>query len=305
MKALHCALALIALLALPATPGVNAGDIAGSFSDSVMAVARIDMNKLRQVPAIERAVNDEFGKLQGFCRQIREWTGVDLDCVDHLWLGVQKANHGMVVMEGVHDIAAIRDSLMAIDHAQNIPKEGVPIAVLLPDEKKPGTFNLGAVLDERVLVVGQPEATEAYIDAYTGNAQGLGEEKRARIASLKDSEFMVHAFILGMKAEDVAKAPFLRGLTHGEVRMDVPGDLQVNVSVGVRKKGLLQPIQKLAQGFFELYAQMDDAGKGNPIKRQLFENAAVRIEGEEVVVLSGIAEDVIDQLLEQKLTGIH
>jgi len=306
MKAIRYTLALIALATYLAAPGVGAADIVASFPDSVMIIGRIDMTKLREVPVIERAVNDEFGKLQNVCRQIRDWTGVDLDSVDRLWLGIQKEDHAVIVMEGEHAVDTIRDSLMAIEQAQIMPKEGVPIAALLPDEKKPGTFNLGAVLDERVLVIGQPELTEAFIDAYTGKAQGLGEEKRTLTQPLADSQFMVHAFILGMKAEDLAKNPFLSGLSHGELRMDVEGDLHLNLSVGVKKTVLLQPIQMLAQGFFDLYAQMDDVRKrDNLIKRKLFENAVVRIDGDEVIVLSIIEEDVINHLLEQKLTGAH
>ena len=306
MKAVQYTLTLIVLVTCLAAPGAGVGDIPGSFPDSVMALGRIDMAKLREVPAIERAVNNEFGKLQTFCRQIRDWTGVDLDSVDRVWLGVLGDDRAIVVMEGEHDVDTIRDSLMAIEQAQIVPKEGVPIAALLPDDKKPGTFNLGAVLDKRVLVIGQPEATEAFIDAYTGNALGLGEEKRTLTRPLAASQFMVHAFILGMKPEDVAKNPFLRGLTHGELRIDVKGDLHLNLSVGVRKKELLQPIQMLAQGFFNLYAQMDDVRKRDSlIKRQLFENAAVRIDGDEVVVLSGIEKDVINHLFEQRLSGVH
>jgi len=297
------ALGLTALWVMAAVGSTDAGDVVGSFPDECLMVGRLDVHGFRAVPVVRNILDNQLGQAAAFIEQIRTWTGVDLNTATTLWLGVAKKDHGVFVLEGQFDVEEIKGAMLNIDAAQIVPKEFVPIAALLPDEKKPGTYNLGAVLDDRTIVLGQPEVAEHFIDAYTKvAATGLGKGKLDRVQGLRSSQALFHGFILGLEPQELQKNPWLNYLTHGEFTADVDGDLAVCLSVGVRNPDMVEPLQKILQGLVSVFSKMDEPHrKGDRIQKMLVDNATISAEGSILVLRSKLKEQFINELVAVKL----
>ena len=278
------------------------GDIVASFPDTTTLVARVDVAKLKQVPAIRQAWNDQYGQVAIFVDQIRNWIGLDLDSVTTLWLGVEKKDHGVFVLEGNFDPELIKGGVLNIDTAQIVHKESVPIAALFPDDKKPGQFNLGAVLNESTVVMGQPDVAERFIDAYVGAGQGLPVDKLRKVAHLKKATALVQASVLAVDPEELRKNPWMAYLTSGEFTADLDKDLTVRLKVGVQKADMLKPVGSLLNGLLAVYRQMDDQHKKQPpAVRALLENASATVAGDAVVLQSTVDEETLNDAVAARL----
>ena len=295
-------LALVALVGVVCT--AVAGDILASFPETVNVLARVDMQKLKQVPVIDRALADQLGPVNNFIEQLRNWIGLDLNTVTALWIGVEKKDHAVFVMQGEFDAGQITGGLHNMEAAQIIPKDNVPVAALLPDEKKPGQFNLGAVLDAQTIAIGQPNLAERFVDAYSGAGKGLDATKLQQVQALRESKSLVHAFILGVDPADMQKNPWMHLLSMGELIADVDTDLLIDLGVGVRNPQLVEPMRQTLDGLLAIYKSLEGAHKkGDRIQQLLFENATVAVADNRVRIRSKLAEQVMNDLVTAKLAG--
>lgn len=293
-----------ATLCMVAVGTTMAGDIVAGFPGECTIVARLDVQKFRSVPVVRGVLNDQLGQAAAFIEQIRQWTGVDLNTATALWIGVAKKDHGVFVLEGDFDVEEIKGAILNINGAQIVPKDFVPIAALLPDEKKPGTYNMGAVLDPNTIVLGQPEITEKYIDAYTKVGTGLDSDRLQRVRALEESQAIVHGFVLAIEQAELQKNPWLSYLTHGEFFANVDGDLDISLIIGVRNPDLAQPLQKILQGLIAVFRNMDEEHrKGNQLQKLLVDNATVAVDGDKLVLHSKLEERFINELVAAKLIG--
>ena len=143
------------------------------FAPDTMAVVRIDVSQLMAQPLFQEALTLKVGDTQAFFLNIRNYTGVDLASIKEAWIGVQKKDNVAIVLKGAFDLQAIQTQILNIQTAQVVQRPGVPFAVTLPDDKKPGQFNLAAVLDEETMAFGKPDLVDGFLAAYVGNGAGL------------------------------------------------------------------------------------------------------------------------------------
>ncbi len=284
--------------------GVRAGEIAASFPDRCTVIGRLDVAAFRAIPVVRQAFDSHGGHMTAFVDQVREWVGVDLDTVRRVWLGVEKDGVAVVALEGAFDAGLIQGGILNIDTAQFVPKEGVPMCVLLPDEKKPGQVNMAAVLDDRTLVLGQPAITEDFIDAFTGVAKGASSARLRQVRGLVDSDPLLHAFIFGVAPKDLEKNPWLNLLSHGELKADLAGDMVIQLAIGSKTPELLKPLQGIVEGALAVYKQMDGRHrKVKPGQKLLLDNMVCSVSEQQIVLESTIPEQALNGLISAKLNG--
>ena len=299
---------------------LSAGEILSSFSDKTLIVAKINVEKVKQVPPIQQALAGQVSNMASFLGQIKLWTGVDLQTTKTFWLGVEKKDYVVIVLEGTFNIDEISDALAAIPNAQLQNKYSVPVAYLLPDDKHPGRQNLAAVLNATTMAFGPPEVAGKFVDNYAGlkadgskatAAQALSADNQKKIAVLKDSQALLHAVVLGLEPEQAQQQPFLANLQDAELKGDLDMDLVLKLSVGVKKPEMLEPLQKLADGFLGVTKQMDLWSQPQQpprpdalVKRNLLNNASVAVEGNRVAVHSKIDQAVLNDLISQALKAV-
>lgn len=295
-------LTLAAVALLLAGPALRAADILKGFSRDTKLVVRVDAQQLRKQPLFIQAMDQKAGGLINFTAQIRQWTGLDLDTVTNIWLAVEGKDMAAVVLEGTFNADLVADAVYRIDTAQPVQREGVPFAVMLPDDKKPGQFNLAAILDDTTLVIGKPEVADAYIACFTGVEKGLSPEQVAKIAPMKGSEAMLHAVVLGFDEADVRKNPWMRALTGGELMANLDKDLAVNAYVGVSNPNMVEPICRTICGFRDLYATLDpQLRKLKPIQELLLAALDAKPADNDVLLTLLIDEETLNEFADKFL----
>jgi hypothetical protein len=288
-----------------ATGWAHGGDIISSFPDKLLFVAKFNVAKVKQVPPVKEALGDQISKVATVIGQIRSWTGIDLESVATLWIGVEKKDNVIIVLEGPFNVQGIRSAMVAIPTVQILSESDALFAVKLPDDKRPGEFNMGALLTSDTVVFGRPHLVEPFIDTYTVETGAAGTEAQSQLAVLRESESMLHAVIRSLNPEDVKKQPFLSYLERGELKGDMEEDLLLGLAVGVTKPEMLQPLAKALGGGFAFWQQMDKPDPGtNPkelLKRRLLDNVTVNVVDDRVVLTSRIEAGLLQELIAGKI----
>lgn len=311
---------VVAGLFLVAMTGLlPAGEILASFSGKTLIVAKVNFDKVKQVPPIHQALASQISNIVSFLGQIRQFTGVDLQTVKTVWFGQEKKDYAVIVLEGAFSVDAIRSALAAIPNAQMQQMESVPLAVLMPDDKHPGKQNLAAVLNASTLVIGPPELVEAFVDNYTGvkedantaAPQALSAENQKKIAGLKESQDLIRAIVIGLEPEQMQQQPFLAYLKGAELQGDLAGDLVLKLTVDVAKPEMVEPLQKLGEGLLGFAKQMDlwsksqqPPPKDQVLKQNLLNNATVAVADGRVVVSSKLDEAILNEVIGNALNAI-
>lgn len=190
---------LFALLSLPLLAQESAKkSFPACFAPDTMAVLRIDAAQLMEQPLFQEALTLKVGDIQTFFQNIRNATGVGLGAIKEAWIGVQKKDHVAMVIKGTFDMQAIQNLVLNIGTAQVVQRPGVPFAVSLAENNKPGQFNLAALLDPETMVFGKPELVDAFLAAYLGNGTGLPAASAARANAMLESKALVTGVLLNL-----------------------------------------------------------------------------------------------------------
>lgn len=297
-------LSAILLTVLAGAVSTQALDVAGSLPAEIKIVVRLDMEKLKSVPVIQRVMDDEFGKVATITEQIRSWVGVDLKRVDTIWVGVEKDEHAVFILDGEFDVEYIRSCLLNVETARMVQRPQVPVAALLPDDKKPGKYNLAAVLDDSTIVFGLPELADKYLAVLTGTAAGLDSAAQVQLDALRDSSALLHAMILGLAPEQVAENPVLAHLEMAEITVDSAPDLLLRAAVTVKNADMLESLRLIAEGLVGMYREFDPAQRGdNQLKNTVIDSVVASVEEGRLLLRSRLPEAMINELIEKQVYG--
>lgn len=295
---------LIAVVLTLTSLSLHAADITRGFARNTKIVARLDAENLRKQPLFIHAMDQKAGGLVNFTTQIRQWTGLDLDTVKAIWLTVEGEDRAAAILEGEFNADLIADAVYRIDTAQPVQREGVPFAVMLPDDKKPGQFNLAAILDDKTLIIGQPEVADAYIACFTGMEKGLGPDDLAKLGGLKQTDAMLHAVVLGFEEKEIRKNPWMRAITGGELMANLDKELAVNAYIGVANPDMVEPVCRTICGFRDLYATLDpEFRKLQPIQELLLAGLDAKPYEGDVLLTLLIDEETLNEFTDKFLGG--
>jgi hypothetical protein len=251
---------------------------------------------------IQQFIAQKTGGADVFIGNVKTWTGVDLDTVRTCWIGVQKKDHAIIVLQGEFSEQAIESAVLNIDTAQVVQRPGVPFTVMLPDDKRPGEYNLAGVLDEKTIVLGLPELVDDFLAVYTG-AQPVADAARAkRIAAISTSEAMLDAVVLEVPEAELRKNPWMGLFSAATITADLDKDLELGLRLAVKDPEIADPIRKLVEGFRDVYSHLEPPQRKLPrIVEVLLKNAAVAVDQGDVVVDVTIPTATFEQMAQQKL----
>lgn len=291
--------ALVLVAGLVATVA-NAKNVSDGFSAKTKIVARIDVTGLKQVPVIDEILQNEIAKVDAFFEQLRLWVGVDLNTVHTVWLGVEGEDQAVIVLKGRFDPELVHAAVTKIPQMQIVQRQLVPVAVMMPDDKKPGKFNLAALLNPTTLALGPPALCDRYIAAFTGKAAGLPEAARPYLAEMEKSPALAHALVLGFEKKALTDAPFLMHLKQGVLKVNFQEKALLDFRIQVTDAEMLAPLQQLASGFLGVFRRLDPSARGdNAVLQVIADNAAAKVVGDELVLTSTADEALLRKLLRQ------
>ncbi|MCK5805550.1 MAG: hypothetical protein KAI66_22145 [Lentisphaeria bacterium] len=271
---------VLALLALAAwLPLASlAGEIATSFPAKTRVVIRVDADKLRTLPVFQQFLTNKVGDQQEFFQTIKTWSGIDLDSVKEVWVGVLKKDHAVIVLKGDFDLDTIRTAVMQIDTAQVAMRPQVPFSVMLADDKRPGEFNLAALLDDSTVAIGRPELVDEYISSYVTDDFAMSEDRAAIAKDLAGSPWGVDVALFEMGPEELAKNPWMKLISWVRFRGEMKEDLALQLILAPTEEKAALATKNLLDSARTLYLMVPkESQKLKGIKEFLLKNVQTRV----------------------------
>lgn len=273
------------------------------FPAATFLLVRFDAVQLLDQGLVQEALTAKVGDINTFIGNIRTATGVDLGSITEVWIAVLKKDHAVIVLKGAFDLPVIQGAVMNIDAVQKVQRPGVPLALLLPDNKKPGSSNLAAILDNEKMVFGPPELVDDFLAAYLGEGEGLPPAFAGRANGMLGGKAMLDALLLRMPPEELRKNPWMTLFTHAQGAVSLAGqDVQFEAALGLRKPEMREPAMKMIEGMRDIYLLLDENMRRlDPLPSMLLEGVAVKPDAELLVLRAALPREVVERLLRQKL----
>ena len=290
-------------VSLGAQPPVQEKPVTSCFPAATNAVIRVDAAGLFEDRLFLDFLDRKVGGKIEFFREFRTWTGIDLGTLKAGWVGVIRENQAVIVLDGTFDIPTVQAAVLNIDTVQVVQRPSIPLAIMLPDDKRPGQSNLVAVLDESTLVFGPPDLADAFLAALKGKGEGLPPARAALCASLAGDASLISAAVFGLDEAVFRKAPWLRLFTYGRIQID-SADAQVaaNLLLGLRKPEMRAPAAKLIEGARDLYGMLDeDLRKLDPMQAMILEGMVVKPDDKALAVELRLPRETVERMLRPKL----
>ncbi|MDX9981246.1 MAG: hypothetical protein RBU25_14565 [Lentisphaeria bacterium] len=273
------------------------------FPAATFLLVRIDAGQLLDQGLVKEVLTAKIGDINAFIGNIRTATGVDLGSITEVWIAVLKKDHAVIVLKGAFDLPTIQGTVLNIDTVQAVQRPGVPLALLLPDEKKPGKSNLAALLDSEKMVFGPPELVDDFLAAYLGEGEGLPPALAERANGMLGGEAMLDALLLKLPPEELRKNPWMTLFTYGQGAVSLAGqDVQFEVALGLRKPEMREPAMKAIEGVRDIYRLLDENMRRlDPLPSMLLEGVTVKPDAELLVLRAALPREVVERLLRQKM----
>ncbi len=273
------------------------------FPAATLLLVRLDAVQLLDQGLVQEAITAKIGDINTFIGNVRTATGVDLGSITEVWIAVLKKDHAVIFLKGTFDLPTIQGAVMNIDAVQAVQRPGVPLALLLPDNKKPGMSNLAAILDNEKMVFGMPELVDDFLAAYLGEGEGLPPVFAERANGMLGSKVLLDALLLRLPPEELRKNPWMTLFTHGQGAVSLAGqDVQFEVALGLRKPEMREPAMKAIEGVRDIYRLLDEnLRRLDPLPSMLLEGVGVKPDAERLVLQAALPKEVVERLLRQKL----
>jgi len=274
------------------------------FSPNTLAVMRIDATQVMDQPLFQEFLATKAGDGVPFFEKILNGTGVDLETMREIWVAPQQGKDRMVmVLKGNFDAQLIEGRVQAIDTMQVVERPGVPLAVLLGNGNNPDKNNLAALLDKETMVFGKPQLVDEFLAAKLGKGKGLPPAFATRANAMLKNKALFSAVLLKLPPKQMRKAPWMALFTHAEAQAFVDGqDVELEVTLGLKKPEMREPATKLLEGARDLYALLDkDLQKLPHLASMLLEAAAVTPDPKNLVIELALPRQLIEGLLRQKM----
>jgi hypothetical protein len=301
MKRLFLPLLVAAFSLLAAEP--PAKQFPACFPADTFLLARLDATQVLGQGLVQEILASKVGDIDTFFENIRTATGVDLGKVTEVWIGVVKKDHAVIVLKGAFDLATIQGAVLNIDAVQVVQRPGVPLALIIPENNKPGQFNLAAVLDGEKMVFGKPELVDDFLAVYVGQREGLPAPYAQQANGMMGSKALLDALLLKLPPEEVRKNPWMALFTHVQGTAALAEqDVQFEVALGLSKPEMREPAIKAIEGIRDIYRLLDENMRRlDPLPSMLLEGVVTKPDPERLVLRAVLPREVVERLLRQKV----
>ncbi|NQU37974.1 MAG: hypothetical protein HQ526_10325 [Actinobacteria bacterium] len=271
------------------------------FPSECQVFAYLNTKALRQVPMVTELLNGQ-DKASQFIGQIRQWTAIDLDSITDAWVGFSGNDDVVVVLKGAYNLSVIRGTVGAIETFRITTPPNAEFAVLMPDDKKPGTVNMLAFVTDTIMVFGKPNRVEGVLqnrDDETKHPRG------EQLAALEQPAHILDSLIFGIP-DNNGKVPAIltQNLALAKLTADANTNAEISLTLQPTKPDMVAPLQKLGEGLIEVYGQVPtDQVRLDAFPKVLLGNAKVTGTPESVVISTAFPLAMVRGLIAAKLGG--
>ncbi len=282
--------------------GLAGPKISECFPAETLAVIRLDARKLRLMPLVMSILEAKTKGYDLFVTNIQTWTGLDLDATTICWVGAAENDRVVIALEGNFDTEALRNRIPLIDTAQVVHRENALLAVMLAEDNKPGAFNLGIVVNSKLILFGNPEMVDSFFAVYSGHDVGMPAPRAAIVKSMLPASSAVQVALLRMPDSALAENPWLDLITGGVLHADMEDQLDLRVSITARKPDMVPAAKQLIEGFRDLYRLLDEEQrKLDPRLETILENLRVEVAGKNLNLAVKLDAAVVESVARQTL----
>jgi hypothetical protein len=291
-------MALVAVFGLCGS--VSGRDVLSALPGDTKLVARIDLNQLRENKFYQQIEDANLDKYEQFQQMMVMLSGIDIEQIEKAWIAGKEKEQGLVVLEGKFDPARITAAVSMHQQIEQVKLDNCPLAVKLPDQKRPGEYNLAALLNNSVLVVGRPEYLKEFVKIYgTAKQKGLDKEKLEKARGFFENKAVCRAFLLDLPKEMRQNFVFAN-VKSGEGILTLGDDLCVELK-------LITGNVKEAAAYVKLLESLIVLRKDNnrwidkPGAKQLFDNLKIENQGQVVLLSSKISAALIEKMINSRI----
>lgn len=235
---------------------------------------------------------EQYGALYTF---MNENVGVDITAIETAWFLIPQPNTGVVVLQGQFDRAAIRTRFMMVPGVSQVFREDCAIAARFRDEKK-GTVQMGALLDETTLAVGDEESVTAFLDARQGKVPTVpATHQGLRRVAQDDSTLAITALTPATEWPN-ADPNIARLVDTAYFRLQIAENARATLSVSTRRPQDAQALSFLLQGLALLKAN-DPALARQPLLKGALASMMCRTKDNVLAVSTEVSGQDIQMLL--------
>ena len=288
---------IVKLILLTALPLAALAEVA--VQEHIPADTKI-VGKIRIADAMgSRVVSDildvcaeQYGTLHTF---MSENVGVDITAIETAWFLVPRPDAGVVILQGQFDQAAIRTRFMMIPGVSQLFREDCAIAARFHDEKK-GTVQMGALLDEATLAIGDEECVTAFLDARQGRIPTIPAAHQGLRRLTQDDSTLVLTALAPATEWPNADPNIARLVDTAYFRLQIAENARATLSVSTRRAQDPQALSFLLQGLALLKAN-DPALARQPLLKGALASMMCRTKDNVLAVSTEVSGQDIQMLL--------
>lgn len=275
---------------------------AACFAPNTLAVLRIDAKQLMDQALYLEFLTAKAGGGETFPEKVFKATGVDLNTVSEVWIGLRDRKQMVVVLKGSFDPASVEARVRNIETIQVLPTPGVELAIIINQKNNPERSNEAVLLDQETLVFGKPELVDGFLTALLGNGTGLSVAQATQVAAMGKSKALLATTILNLPPGMDQKKPWVALFTSAAGQATLgEQDVVIDVALGLAKPEMIEPATKLIEGFRDMYGMLDDnLRRLGPMQTMLLESVTVKPDEKQLLLQVALPRDMIEQFLRQR-----
>lgn len=270
-------------------------------------IAKIDLDAIKKISFVETLLNDSSNiKISEVRSAIQSYAGLDIMKIKQLWVFTGTENEFMFIARGGFDTLPVESSLRKLNKYGEMKVDGVHFVGLFDDDDKPGKKNMIAILDDKTVLLGEPEFGKKYLEIFTGKKTGLGSKALKIVQSVEKSKNLIHAKTVNLFIPaGQENNPFLNNLEAGELVVDqnskyltarLDADVKDRNAIGILKIFLDEALKK---------AKAEKNPKQNPVVKEGIKHADVRTGSKGLVLQTKFSLTTLELIAEDQLNGLE
>jgi hypothetical protein len=272
--------------------------LAQSIPEEVIFCARLQMNVARKNEEAARILNATKKQFKERLDAIGQFSGLDLNDVDCIWVGVVKDKEALVILEGTFDAELILNS-QVVTTSRRLVRRGTIVAIEMKDEKK-DELTHAVVINDHIIAFGLPDLVDDFITNYVNKRSGWDKNGLSVMESLAASNATLHVAVMQVPEEEIKQKPFLATFVNAQMELNIEEKVAATARITMQDEGKATALKDLISGFVGLGLTSEIKTDYPEIKKAICDGLKLSSEGKTVTLSSRMDTELLRSLLKAK-----
>ncbi len=292
---------VVSLLCLLAV-SISALDVAENIPAGTKFVGRLDLAKMRGNKFYAKIREKNKAEMDMAFALFSLMSGMTFDEIDSAWVMGKGQDDGLILIEGDFDIERIKQLFSSSQNKDIVEKGEALFAAMLPDQRRPGQMNLGVIIDERTVAVGQPPRVEEFLAVKSGRGTALASQKVETLKKDFSDGSMLKISMLEMP-EEAHENQILRNIVAGEMSLDMEESMDVKFRLFMLDDEIAKATEQILNGLSVYLRRTDIPQTQNSeaakiLKDEICLSLSAKSEESEVQITAKVKAEALERLIE-------